>query len=323
MNSPPYDHSAPPELGAGQSSPGPEAVGGSPPHWETRYRRRRVGAGVAVTALAALIVAIISGGGAASRRVVHSVRRPPTPAPGGLPGDTLAGLGNWTPQQLAAVDRVLRYAPYVTQGSHRRREVALTFDDGPSTFTPQVLTILRHEHAPATFFQIGRSATQYPDIAREVLAAGLPIGDHTETHPALAGLSSAQQRTEILDGAKAIQSYGAPYPRLFRPPYGSFNATTEKLARGHRMLTIMWTVDTRDFSQPGVRNIISTAVSGAKPGAIILMHDGGGPRSETVAALPHIIRDLRRRRFRLVTVPQLVLDDPPQRTQSAPLSSAG
>ena len=201
--------------------------------------------------------------------------------------------------------------------------MALTFDDGPSTFTPQVLNILRREHAPATFFQIGRSARQYPDIAREVLAAGLPIGDHTETHPALAGLSPAQQRTEILDGAKSVQSYGAPYPRLFRPPYGSFNPATEKLARGHHMLTIMWTVDTRDFSQPGAHKIVFTALSGAKPGAIILMHDGGGPRGETVAALPRIIHVLRHRRFRLVTVPQLVLDDPPERTQSAPQSGAG
>jgi peptidoglycan/xylan/chitin deacetylase (PgdA/CDA1 family) len=218
---------------------------------------------------------------------------------------------------------VRRYAPYVTQGSTRRREVALTFDDGPSPFTPQILTILRREHAPATFFQIGRNARQYPDLAREVLATGLPIGDHTETHPPLAGLSSAQQRSEIIGGAKSVQSYGAPYPRLFRPPYGSFNGATVKLARGRRMLMVMWTVDTRDFSQPGAHKIIFTAISGAKPGAIILMHDGGGPRAQTVAALPRIIHVLRRRHFRLVTVPQLVLDDPPERMQTAPRAGAG
>jgi peptidoglycan/xylan/chitin deacetylase (PgdA/CDA1 family) len=180
--------------------------------------------------------------------------------------------------------------------------VALTFDDGPSAFTTQILAILRREHAPATFFEIGGSARQYPDIAREVLATGLPIGDHTETHPPLASLSLAQQRTEVLGAAKSLQSYGAPYPRLFRPPYGSFNKATLRLTHGHHMLMVLWTVDTRDFSQPGVKRIEYTAVSGARSGAIILMHDGGGPRSQTVTALPHIIHALRRKHFRLVAV---------------------
>jgi peptidoglycan/xylan/chitin deacetylase (PgdA/CDA1 family) len=79
------------------------------------------------------------------------------------------------------------------------------------------------------------------------------------------------------------------------------------------MLMVLWSVDTADYTRPGVKRIVYTAVSGARPGAIILMHDGGGPRSQTVAAVPTIVRDLRRRHYRFVTVPRLLLDDPPPR----------
>jgi peptidoglycan/xylan/chitin deacetylase (PgdA/CDA1 family) len=287
-----------------------------------RYRRRRLGAGLVLIGFVALVFAVASGGGSAPRRAHPKAST--TGAPRDLGPLQAAGApAGWTPEQTTAIDRVLHYTPYISVGSHARRVVALTFDDGPSAFTPELLTILRREHAPATFFQIGSSARQYPDIAREVLATGLPIGDHTETHPLLGALSRSQQRAEVLGAAKSIQSYGAPYPRLFRPPYGSFDKTTLRLTREHHMLMVLWSVDTRDFSQPGVKRIIDTAVSGARSGGIILMHDGGGPRAETVAALPHIIHSLRRRHFRLVTVPQLVLEDPPPSTQSTPHSLSG
>jgi peptidoglycan/xylan/chitin deacetylase (PgdA/CDA1 family) len=226
-------------------------------------------------------------------------------------------------RQMRAIDRLLRYTDYIRVGARRRMDVALTFDDGPGPETPRLLALLRAAHVPATFFQIGRAVHAYPATARSELRQGYPIGDHTATHPFLTRLAAAAQRAEIIDGAGAIAAYGAPYPRLFRPPYGAFNAATLRAVRAERMLMVLWTVDTKDFSRPGVKRIVDTALSGARPGAIILMHAGGGPRGQTLAALPRIIRGLRRRHFHLVTVPRLIADDPPPRNQPAPRSMSG
>jgi peptidoglycan/xylan/chitin deacetylase (PgdA/CDA1 family) len=200
--------------------------------------------------------------------------------------------------------------------------VALTFDDGPGPYTRAVLAVLRRAGAPATFFEIGRQAASDPSGERAVLRAGMPIGDHSWTHPYLSRLSSIEQHREIQRTAVKIKRNGAVYPRLFRPPYGAFDAATLSLLRRFRMLMVLWTVDTRDFARPGVQQIISSAVQGARPGAIVLMHDGGGDRSQTVAALPTIIRRLRQRRYTLVSVPRLLSDDPPPRNQPSPQSLA-
>jgi peptidoglycan/xylan/chitin deacetylase (PgdA/CDA1 family) len=225
--------------------------------------------------------------------------------------------------QQAAVARVLRYTSYVRLAGAREREVALTFDDGPSTYTPQVLGVLERMYAPATFFVIGREAQTYPKFVAAEARDGFEVGDHTQTHPLMAALSPAVQQSQISDAASAIHAAGAPYPRLWRPPYGSFNAATLRTLHHLGMLMVLWSVDTSDYARPGVARIVYTAVSGARPGAIILMHDGGGPRSETVAALPRIITRLRQRHFKLVTVAQLVADDPPPASQPAPTPLAG
>ena len=249
------------------------------------------------------------------------------PGAAGKPARAGDSTGAVRTRQLAreqrAIDSVLRYTDYIGVGAKRRMDVALTFDDGPGPDTPRLLALLRANHVPATFFQIGRAVHIYPAIARSELQQGYPIGDHTATHPFLTRLPAAAQRTQIIDAAGTIAAYGAPYPRLFRPPYGAFNAATLRVARAQRMLMVLWTVDTKDFSRPGVKRIVYTALSGARPGAIILMHDGGGPRGQTVAALPRIIRGLRRRHFHLVTVPRLIADDPPPRHQPPARSLSG
>ena len=221
------------------------------------------------------------------------------------------------------VEHVLRYTAYVQLGGHRRRDVALTFDDGPGPFTPQILRVLVRLHAPATFFVIGRWARAYPQFVADEIHGGCEVGDHTETHPPLAELSASAQTDEITQAADAIRQAGAPYPVLLRPPYGSFDPTTLQVLRDQRMLMVLWSADTSDYLRPGVSKIIYTAVSGAQPGAIILMHDGGGDRSQTVAALPRIIDRIRQRGFRLVTVSQLIADDPPPRNQPAPEPLSG
>jgi peptidoglycan-N-acetylglucosamine deacetylase len=212
--------------------------------------------------------------------------------------------------ESAAINRTLGYTPYVRRAGSQHREIALTFDDGPGPYTPEVLAILRQMHVPATFFEVGVLEQYFHASTSEIVAMGDPIGDHTQLHAPMSELSRANQRSEILQEAAAIGRYGAPFPRLFRPPYGLWNNATLSLLRKYRMLMVLWTVDTNDYELPGVQSIVHAAVDGARPGAIILMHDAGGDRSETVAALPVIVRDLRRKGYKLVTVPRLLLDNP-------------
>jgi peptidoglycan-N-acetylglucosamine deacetylase len=165
--------------------------------------------------------------------------------------------------------------------------------------------VLRRLHAVATFFVIVCLARAYPPVVADEVHAGCEIGDHTETHPPLALLTSSAQLAQITDGAQAIHAAGAPSPVLFRPPYGSFDETTLQILRAARMLMVLWSADSKGYTRAGASRIIYAGVGGGQPRAIILLHDGGGDRSETVAPLPRIIERLRQRGLRLVTVSQL------------------
>jgi peptidoglycan/xylan/chitin deacetylase (PgdA/CDA1 family) len=227
--------------------------------------------------------------------------------------------------QNAAVNRTLQYTPYVRVAGAQHRELALTFDDGPGPYTPQVLAVLGQENVPATFFEVGLEEHFFHTGTSEIVADGYPIGDHTFNHTAMSTLNRKQQRTQLLNQYQAIKPYGAPFPRLFRPPYGAWNSTTLSLLHQYKMLMVLWSVDTNDYRQPGVQTIVDAVVNGARPGAIILLHDAGGNRSETVLALPKIIAALRQRGYRLVTVPQLLVDNPPPADQqiSAVIGAGG
>jgi peptidoglycan/xylan/chitin deacetylase (PgdA/CDA1 family) len=218
---------------------------------------------------------------------------------------------------------MLARTPYMTSGGGRRREIALTFDDGPGPFTPQVVEVLRRRRVPATFFIVGQSLNSFGRTLRHELRDGFVIGDHTENHRPLALLRERDQRSQLVDQAFRVHNYGAPYPRLFRPPYRSFNAVTLSLARKLHMLMVLWSVDSSDYRQPGADAIVAAVVSRARPGAIVLMHDAGGNRTQTIAALPRIIARLRAMRYRLVTVPRLLRDDPPAQRQALPRGRVG
>jgi peptidoglycan/xylan/chitin deacetylase (PgdA/CDA1 family) len=217
-----------------------------------------------------------------------------------------------------AIDRTLRYTPVVASGSPRHRDVALTFDDGPSAYTHAILRILAREHAAATFFVVGSQLNSYSAGLRAELRSPFPVGDHTENHAWLVRLNPRGQASQIGDAAARVKATGGPFPRLFRPPYGAFNATTLRILHRLHMLLILWSVDPGDWRRPGVGAIVSNVLLNTRPGAIVLMHDGGGYRDQTVKALPAIIRGLRRRHFQLMTVPQLLLEDPPPRHTTRP-----
>jgi peptidoglycan/xylan/chitin deacetylase (PgdA/CDA1 family) len=285
-------------------------------------------AAVALLAVVSLVVGIAVGSGHGSRV------EPPAVAYHASAGffagiHALAGDGadSFQARQLAAenaaINRTLAYTPLVRIAGSQEREIALTFDDGPGPYTPAILAALEREHAPATFFEVGFMLRWFHASTSAIVARGDPIGDHTDLHRAMSSLSTNEQRNELLDQAAVISQYGAPFPRLFRPPYGAYDAKTLALLHKYAMLMVMWTVDSGDYLRPGVANIVHTVLTGARPGAIILLHDAGGDRQETVDALPKIIRGLRARGYRLVTVPRLLLDDPPPRDQDviAPASA--
>jgi peptidoglycan/xylan/chitin deacetylase (PgdA/CDA1 family) len=244
----------------------------------------------------------------------------PSSAGGNAAGKRHASTSAEYRRESHAITRVLGYTPFVARGSPRKREIALTIDDGPGPLTPQFVRTLERLHVPATFFVVGQQLNSFGRGLRDAVRAGFAIGDHTEQHQNLPSLPSALQAKAVQDAALRIRSYGVPYPRLFRPPGGAFDAATLHVLRRHRMLAVLWTVDTEDFTRPGTRAIVQRAVDGARNGAIILLHDGGGDRSQTLAALPAIVHRLRARGYQLVTVPQMLLHDPPSRRQARPMS---
>jgi peptidoglycan-N-acetylglucosamine deacetylase len=213
---------------------------------------------------------------------------------------------------------VLRHTDWVTNGRPGKREVALTFDDGPSPYTPKLVKALQRVDAAATFFPVGTSIERYPRYLRLVRDAGYTIGDHTMTHPQLGRLPGPEQIGEIDGQARLLRHARIPYPRLFRPPYGSFDSDTRGLLQERRMLMVLWSVNPEDYYRPGAKRIVKRVLEAVRPGSIVLMHDGGGDRSETVRAVPRIVRKLRARGYRIVTVPRLLADDPPPRKQGPP-----
>ena len=195
---------------------------------------------------------------------------------------------------------------YVTNGSRSRHVIALTFDDGPWPDTPQFLNILERDHVPATFFQIGEQVATYgPAVDNRMLADGDVIGDHTWNHADVAG-DGPFAESEISSTRAAIARLTGFTPCLFRAPGGAVSSALIGEARRMGFITIEWDVDTRDWARPGTGAIYSAVVNDAHNGSIVLQHDGGGDRSETLAALPPEINTLRSRGYQFVTIPQLL-----------------
>jgi peptidoglycan/xylan/chitin deacetylase (PgdA/CDA1 family) len=277
------------------------------------HRRRRASLLAALAAVAFVVGLVAGAGGGGSSPVADAA--PKVGWYGHLRMLAGAGRGSLSLEQRAAenaaIDRALSATPFIRMGGRRTREIALTFDDGPGQDTEDLLDVLEQERVPATFFMLGKNIPEYPNAVKRLIDAGVPLDDHSMDHPAMASLSADEQRAQIAGAAQVIENAGAPYPRLFRPPYGSYNQTTHDVLARLRMLSVLWSVDSQDYTKPGVDAIVDNVVSAVHPGAIILMHDGGGDRTQTIAAVKRIVPELRRQGYRFVTVPRLLLDDPP------------
>jgi peptidoglycan-N-acetylglucosamine deacetylase len=182
------------------------------------------------------------------------------------------------------------------------RAIALTIDDGPSpVYTPQVLTLLRHYGVTATFCMVGIHVTAYPRLAAAVAEAGHTIANHTWTHADLAALPAPAVHEEMGLASRAIRAAAGVQPGLFRAPYGFWSADVIELCERMRMVPLAWSVDPRDWSMPGVRAIVGNIMGNTRPGSIIIEHDGGGNRSQTVAALRIVLPRLLNEGFRFET----------------------
>jgi len=170
------------------------------------------------------------------------------------------------------------------------KAIALTIDDGPSpVYTPQVLRLLEKYRVTATFSMIGRQVDAYPGVARDVAAAGHVIANHTWSHRDLAGLKPATVADQMNQATDAIHKVTGRVPALFRAPYGAWSPAVLRQCAKTGMTPMDWSVDPRDWARPGVTSIVRNIMHNTKTGSIILEHDGGGNRSETVAALKIVL----------------------------------
>jgi peptidoglycan/xylan/chitin deacetylase (PgdA/CDA1 family) len=289
------------------------------PHPRAVYRRRRAAAaGFALLALILFVVLLIvvlgAGGGdgklhlsAENRAALKNV----APVQQGLDRLLLNAPLPSTAEQEASVNRLVQLGLPVFCAGTQNKYVALTFDDGPGPQTEQVLRLLARNGQRATFFVVGRQLMDYPQLPAVEARAGT-VGDHTFNHIDVSRATPAARNFEMARTRQLLEvATGSPIT-LFRPPYGARDSNVDAQARALGLLQTTWNVDTQDSEGASAAGIQQLATEGMRPGAIILMHEN---KSETLVALPRILRTLERRGYRSVTIPELLALNPPSDQQ--------
>jgi peptidoglycan/xylan/chitin deacetylase (PgdA/CDA1 family) len=237
----------------------------------------------------------------------HPVRERATPARSAPSAHATA-----TPHLPAARARQARARHHPSRAGHPgepvfyvhdgRKRIALTIDDGPSPeYTPQVLRLLEKYKVTATFSMIGLEVAANPGLVREVAAAGHAIANHTWSHLDLAYLPPAAVSDQIGRATSAIHRVTGRVPALFRAPYGAWSPGVLRQCAQAGMTPLDWSVDPRDWSRPGVAAIVGNTMRNTRTGSIILEHDGGGDRAQTVAALGIVLPRLLDAGYRFTT----------------------
>ena len=186
------------------------------------------------------------------------------------------------------------------------RVAALTFDDGPHpVHTPALLEVLAEEEVYATFFLTGLEVARHPNTARQIAEAGHQIANHSFGHYDYRSLSYADKYLDLQRSQDIIEASTGIRPTWVRPPYGLIDANTFSLYGSHDLMIAHWTLDPIDWRRPGAGTIANRVIDQIHPGAVILLHDGGGDREQTVQATRTIIEDLREEGYRFLTVEQL------------------
>jgi peptidoglycan-N-acetylglucosamine deacetylase len=213
------------------------------------------------------------------------------------PARSPEGSGPQPADDAAAVTRPRHYVAGA-------QAIALTIDDGPDPrWTPPVLNVLRRYGITATFCVVGRQVAQYPGLVRAISAEGHILCNHTYTHSDLAKLPQDQIRQQIERTSDAIaRATGGHVPGLFRAPYGAWSQPVFTLCEQMNLRPVDWSVDPRDWARPGVSHIVRTILAQTRPGSIILEHDGGGNRAQTVTALGEVLPQLKTSGYHFVTL---------------------
>ncbi len=240
----------------------------------------------------------------------ETVRRSVVPVPGGVPANPQFFVdrvpGRWVVDRGAVSHELVssRFEP--TGPARPQRAVALTFDDGPSPeYTPRILARLARLHVPATFFVIGYLVAEYPSLVRREARMGMVVGNHSYNHPEVPPFDQLPLpllRDEISLGGDALAALGLR-TRLFRPPGGGTASRLVDTAAALDQRVVLWSVDPTDW-EPGItaKEIARRVLANVRPGAIVDLHDGGGDRSATLAALPAIVHGIRARGLKLVAL---------------------
>ncbi|MFG3497583.1 polysaccharide deacetylase family protein [Streptomyces sp. NPDC047928] len=219
---------------------------------------------------------------------------PPVPAPaGGAPagGRPPASPYRLQPMTAYAPPRFRRALPPVRQRPFLRvsgagNTMVLTFDDGPDPrYTPHILATLRHHGVRAMFFVCGEMAARHPDLLREMADDGHVVGNHSWSHPLIPRLPPSRIRAELGGTSEVIEQTTGSAPLWYRAPFGAWNRHSFEIGAEFGMEPLAWTVDTLDWKEPGTRTIVRRVLDGAGPGVVVLSHDAGGDRSQSVAAL--------------------------------------
>ncbi len=198
-------------------------------------------------------------------------------------------------------DKTIKYVDLNTD----EKVIALTFDDGPwPKTTEQILDILKENNIKATFFWVGQALKNHKEIGKKVAADGHVVANHTWNHRYHKHSHSAAAK-EIEDTADLIEELIGVNTTIFRPPGGVEDNGLVDYAFSRDYVNIMWSSDSRDWKS-SASSIKSSVLGSIKPGRIVLLHDGGGNRSETVKALPDIISQLKEKGYRFVTIPELL-----------------
>lgn len=196
------------------------------------------------------------------------------------------------------------------------KTIALTFDDGPSPETLKVLEILRQQKVKATFFCLGAMLREYPAIAKKVVQEGHAIGNHT-WHHYYRDVDLRTAANEIDNTAVHIYRATGTKSLLFRPPGGRLKNGLADYAKKKNYVVVMWSIDPKDFQQPPAATLANTVISQAHAGGIVLLHDGGGRRQETLKALPILIKTLKQKGYQFLTVPELLALQASQKKETA------
>lgn len=240
---------------------------------------------------------------------VESATRFFVSVPGGMPSNPQFSLARTPGRQELERGRVsgkvVVTAFHPTGPTRVPKAVALTFDDGPSRYTGRMLSTLERLHARATFFLIGYLAERNPHLVRRELAAGMGVANHSYSHPYRPPFDRQSHErivSEIERGRGVLASLGGE-PTVFRPPGGSFSPFVVETAEADGERVVLWSVDPTDWQAGATaKQIARRVLSAVKPGSIVVLHDGGGDQSETVKALPAIVKAIRHRGLRLVLV---------------------